>query len=231
MAFGFRMGCIIQPAKDGSRLVELRQSGIVRPAAKPSVASRVVAAGDPHNRGLLPNGGFPVGCISEIRGESSSGRLTVAIRTLVRAVDACERAALVTSHGFFLGLAPGLASALHGVLVCRMRRRRAPFADGACTASLGPRAALAPCREDRRRAENATVVAFRRGLKTRAGPTITRLHPRSRHLRSTGSRDTGPSIDRGSRAAPPARSSFRTPEGPARPRVRTSRRPGRELPG
>lgn len=111
----------LQQHRAESRLVELRQSGIVRTATEPDVVSRVVAAGDPLYRGLLPNGGFPVGCISEIRGDASSGRLTVAVRTLLRAVQASERAALVTSLGFFPGLTSGLASALDGVLVCRMR--------------------------------------------------------------------------------------------------------------
>lgn len=110
-----------QAAIDDTRLLELRKSGIVRPAAEPAVASRVGAAGDPLFRGLLPESGFPAGCITEIRGDASSGRLTLAVRMLLRALAASERAALVTSPEFFPGLAPRLASALHGALVCRMR--------------------------------------------------------------------------------------------------------------
>lgn len=118
--FGFRMASVATH-EEGSRLYELRRSGVVRSAAAPAVASRVLAQGDPLLRELLPGGGFPAGHIVELRGSASSGRLTLAVRILLRSVASSERAAFVASREFFPGLSPGLSGALDGVLVCRMR--------------------------------------------------------------------------------------------------------------
>lgn len=103
-------------------LPELKRSGVIRLAAEPLVPNSVVAAGDAVLMDLLPGGGFPVGFITELRGTASSGRLTLAVRILLRALGAGERAAFVTSPRFFPGLTPGLTSALDGALFCRILR-------------------------------------------------------------------------------------------------------------
>jgi RecA/RadA recombinase len=116
------MGLVPSSNVVSAGIQELRRSGVVRMAAEPVTATAVVAAGDALLADLLPDGGFPVGFISELRGNASSGRLTLAVRVLLRALAAGERAAFVTSVGFFPGLAPWLASALDGALFCRVTR-------------------------------------------------------------------------------------------------------------
>lgn len=107
-------------AVDKSSLPELRRVGVVRAAADPLVAMEVVAAGVAALEEMLPNGGLPIGFISEVRGGASSGRLTIAVRVVLRALEAGERAAFVTSPLFFPGLTPGLAAALDGALFVRV---------------------------------------------------------------------------------------------------------------
>ncbi|MBK6316016.1 MAG: hypothetical protein IPF53_17410 [Blastocatellia bacterium] len=120
--YGFCMGfgrASLMPV-DESRLADLRRSGVVRAGADPLPVPETVAAGDPLLAAFLPGGGFPCGHITEVRGAPSSGRLSVAVRAVLRALALGQRPALVTTRGFFPGLAPWLPAALHATLVCRV---------------------------------------------------------------------------------------------------------------
>lgn len=105
---------------DDRPLADLRRSGVVRAGAEPLPVPETVAAGDPLLAAFLPGGGFPCGHITEVRGTPSSGRLSVAVRAVLRALALGQRPALVTTRGFFPGLAPWLPAALHATLVCRV---------------------------------------------------------------------------------------------------------------
>lgn len=105
---------------DGRRLADLRRSGVVRAGADPLPLPETVAGGDALLSAVLPGGGFPAGHITEVRGTSSSGRLSVAVRAILRALALGERPALVTTPGFFPGLVPWLPAALGDTLVCRV---------------------------------------------------------------------------------------------------------------
>lgn len=105
---------------DDRPLADLRRSGVVRAGADPLPVPETVAAGDPLLAAFLPGGGFPCGHITEVRGTPSSGRLSVAVRAIIRALALGQRPALVTTRGFFPGLVPWLPAALDATLVCRV---------------------------------------------------------------------------------------------------------------
>lgn len=107
------------PVDDG-RLADLRRSGVVRAGADPLPIPETVATGDPLLSPVLPGDGFPCGHITEVRGTPSSGRLSVTVRALLRALALGQRPALVTTLGFFPGLVPWLPAALDATLVCRV---------------------------------------------------------------------------------------------------------------
>lgn len=120
--YGFCMGfgrASLTPVDDRP-LADLRRSGVVRAGAEPLPVPETVASGDPLLAAFLPGGGFPCGHITEIRGTPSSGRLSITIRAILRALALGQRPALVTTRGFFPGLVPWLPAALDATLVCRV---------------------------------------------------------------------------------------------------------------
>jgi protein ImuA len=117
------------------RVDELARAGLVRRGAGglATRVGRVVPTGIAAVDAILPGGGVPCGCVTEVAGPPSCGKLAVATRVLVGVLAAGERAALVdTTRSFFPALSPALARALAPLLVCRV----SGAADGLAAAEL-----------------------------------------------------------------------------------------------
>ena len=114
------MGANATNAGRSARLDELARSGLVRRGALARVGQAVPSGLAPLDA-VLPGGGFPCGCITEIAGPPSCGKLALAARALAGVLASGERAALVdTARAFFPGLSPGLTRALASLLVSRV---------------------------------------------------------------------------------------------------------------